>query len=153
MAKKQPVPALQLNVPLPPSINAQYATVNGRRILSEEARKWKREVERRIERLEDEGVLTDQMKSDFNRLYLSVFLDFYFTSPHKRDLDGGLKITLDALCEALNVNDNRVVDIHLIKKIDPLHPRLEVSIEGVADWQFDTEYVYLDAETSKGEDK
>lgn len=143
MSLKKPV-TINLRVSLPPSINAQYATVGGRRILSEEARKWKREVDKQIERLEDHDLLTDQMKRELGRSYLSVFLDFYFTTPHKRDLDGGLKITLDAICAALNLNDNRVVDIHLIKKIDPLDPRLEIVLESVSDWQFDTEYTYIE---------
>ncbi|MDB5080086.1 MAG: RusA family crossover junction endodeoxyribonuclease [Chloroflexi bacterium] len=102
--------------------------------------------------MEDQGLVSDQLRRDFARVYLSVFLDFYFTTPHKRDLDGGLKITLDAICETLSLNDNRVVDIHLIKKIDPLHPRLEVVLEGVLDWQFDTEYAYIESDTS-AEDK
>ncbi len=96
--------------------------------------------------LEDDETLTDTLRSDFARSYLSFFLEFYFTSPHKRDLDGGLKITLDAVCEALQLNDNRVVDIQLVKKIDPLHPRLELLLEGVNDWQFDTEYSYIEPE-------
>jgi crossover junction endodeoxyribonuclease RusA len=75
--------------------------------------------------------------------YLSLVLEFYFASPLKRDLDGGLKITLDALCEALGVNDNRVVDLHLTKRIDPLHPHLNVEVEALSDWQFDEEYVLL----------
>ena len=58
--------------------------------------------------------------------YLSLFIDFYFATPMKRDLDGGLKITQDAICEALGINDNRVVDIHLVKRIDPRNPRIEV---------------------------
>jgi crossover junction endodeoxyribonuclease RusA len=152
MSKKPIAPSLQLTLPLPPGINSQYATVNGRRVLSEDARKWKREVSRRVEYLEDQGLVSDQLRRDFARVYLSVFLDFYFTTPHKRDLDGGLKITLDAICETLSLNDNRVVDIHLIKKIDPLHPRLEVVLEGVLDWQFDTEYAYIESDTS-AEDK
>lgn len=134
---------VNLILSLPPGINSQYATVNGRRVLSEEARKWKREVAKQVERLEDSDRLTDEMQRTLVKGYLSVFLDFYFTTPHKRDLDGGLKITLDAVCEALGLNDNRVVDIHLIKKIDPLDPRLEVTLESVADWQFDTEYTYI----------
>ena len=146
MAKKHVGPNLHLTASLPPSINAQYATVKGRRVLSEEARKWKHEIKRKIELLEDEGILTDLLKKSLSRSYLSIFLDFYFTTPLKRDLDGGLKITLDAICEALDLNDNRVVDIHLIKKIDPLHPHLEITLEGVSDWQFDTEYIYIDPE-------
>jgi crossover junction endodeoxyribonuclease RusA len=65
----------------------------------------------------------------------------------KRDLDGGLKITQDAICEALGINDNRVVDIHLVKRIDPRNPRIEVQLETIPEeeWQFDEEYVYLDA--------
>ncbi len=152
MSKKPLAPSLQLTLPMPPGINSQYATVNGRRVLSEEARKWKREVSRKVEYLEDQGRISEQLRHDFAKVHLSVFLDFYFTTPHKRDLDGGLKITLDAICEALNLNDNRVVDIHLIKKIDPLHPRLEVVLEGVLDWQFDTEYSYIEPVTTP-EDK
>lgn len=148
MSKKPIAPSLQLTLSLPPGINSQYATVNGRRVLSEEARKWKKDVSRRLEYLEDQGRVSEQLRRDFARAHLSVFLDFYFTTPHKRDLDGGLKITLDAICEALGLNDNRIVDIHLIKKIDPLHPRLEVVLEGVMDWQFDTEYAYIEPDTT-----
>ena len=64
----------------------------------------------------------------------------------KRDLDGGLKITQDAICESLGINDNRVVDIHLVKRIDPLHPRIEVQMETIPEdeWHFDKEFVYED---------
>jgi crossover junction endodeoxyribonuclease RusA len=63
----------------------------------------------------------------------------------RRDLDGGLKITQDALCEALTINDNRVVDIHLVKRVDPLRPRIEVQLESIPeqDWKFDEEYIYV----------
>ncbi len=144
MTRKVTPPTLQLTTSLPPGINTQYATVDGRRILSEVARKWKKEVAKQVELLEDKEILTEKVKRELQQCYLSFFLEFFFTSPHRRDLDGGLKIALDAICEALEVNDNRVVDIHLLKRIDPLHPRLEVSLEGITDWQFDAEYkVYL----------
>lgn len=113
-------------------------------MLSETARKWKRQVEQRVELLEEKEILTDQLRQALVRSYLSVFIEFYFASPHRRDLDGGLKITLDAVCESLGVNDNRVVEIHLVKKIDPLHPHINVTIEGVAKWEFDEQYVLLD---------
>jgi len=143
MIRKGKPPVIQLTTSLPPSINTQYATVDGRRVLSEGARKWKKEVGRQVELLEDKAVLTERMKEALRHCYISVFLEFFFTSPHRRDLDGGLKITLDAICEALGLNDNRVVDLHLVKKIDPLYPRLEIMLEGIAEWQFDTEYIYL----------
>jgi crossover junction endodeoxyribonuclease RusA len=141
---KKEIPAsLQLTLPLPPGINAQYSTVNGRRVLSEASRKWKHEVAHYIQLLEERNVITDYILHAFSINHLSFFLDFYFATPHRRDLDGGLKITLDAICASMNLNDNRVVDIHLIKKIDPLKPRLEVTMEAIFDWQFDTQYVYL----------
>jgi crossover junction endodeoxyribonuclease RusA len=59
-------------------------------------------------------------------LVLSVH--FHFTSPLRRDVDGGLKITQDALCEALGINDNRITEIHLFKSLDRAQPRIEVSL-------------------------
>jgi len=75
--------------------------------------------------------------------FVGLFIDFYFETPHRRDLDGGLKIAQDAICEAIGVNDNRVVDVHLLKRIDPLRPRIDVELEAIADWDFDVQYVYL----------
>ena len=50
---------------------------------------------------------------------------------------------MDALCEGLGLNDNRVVSIHLLKYIDPLYPHLGVELEVLDDWRFDEEYVVL----------
>ena len=93
--------------------------------------------------LERQGRLSEAILARFHKSYLALFLDFYFSTPLKRDLDGGLKITQDALCEELGLNDNRVVDIHLVKHIDPLHPHLYLELEAVSDWQFDKEYILL----------
>ena len=135
---------LYITLPLPPGVNNQYASVNGRRVLSAEARRFKAEVGKRVGDLLFErgegGALVQAMRAS----YLSLFIDFYFATPMKRDLDGGLKITQDALCEALQINDNRVVDIHLVKRIDPRRPRIEVQLETIpeSEWQFDEEYIY-----------
>ena len=137
------VAILRLTLPLPPSINEQYATVDGHRVSSQVARRFKKQVQDTLRALERQGVLHDELRNQFRQGYLALFLDFYFTTPLRRDLDGGLKITQDALCEGLGLNDNRVVDIHLSKHIDPLHPHLYVELEALADWQFDTEYVLL----------
>ncbi len=134
---------LRLTLPLPPSINEQYATVEGHRVSSTVARRFKQQVRDTLRSLERQGVLHDDLCARLRKNYLALFLDFYFTSPLKRDLDGGLKITQDALCEGLGLNDNRVVDIHLTKHIDPLHPHLYVELESIAEWQFDREYVLL----------
>lgn len=137
----------RFELPLPPSINQQYATVGSRRVLSKASRRFKREVGKAIRRLRVEGVISDALVVALQQGFVGLFIDFYFETPHRRDLDGGLKITQDAICDALGVNDNRVVDVHLVKRIDPLRPRIEVELEAIRDWQFDIEYIYLGSET------
>ncbi|WP_029215497.1 RusA family crossover junction endodeoxyribonuclease [Kallotenue papyrolyticum] len=124
---------IRFSLPLPPSVNQQYATVNGRRVLSRAARAWRAEARLALSGLE----LPPALQATLRHGYVALFLDVYFATPLRRDLDGGLKITLDAICEALGVDDRRVVDIHLLKRIDPLRPRIEVELEALANWQFD----------------
>lgn len=134
---------LCLTLPLPPSINEQYATVQGHRVSSVVARRFKQQVKEALRLLEQQGALQSELLQTLRQHYLTLFLDFYFATPLKRDLDGGLKITQDALCESLGLNDNRVVDIHLIKHIDPLNPHLYIELEALPEWQFDEEYIVL----------
>jgi len=130
-------------LPLPPSINQQYARVGNRRVLSKEARAFKKIVAGRIHRLRVDDVISDAFVAALKTGWVSIFLEMYFTSPLKRDLDGGLKITQDAILNELGVNDNRVVDIHLVKHIDPLHPRVEIELEAIPVWEFSDTYAYL----------
>ncbi len=136
---------VRFGLPLPPGINQQYATVDGRRVLSKDSRSYKKEVRGSIRRLRAEGTISDSLVAALRAGYIGLFIDFYFETPHRRDLDGGLKIAQDAICDALGVNDNRVVDVHLVKRIDPLRPRIEVEVEAIRDWAFDQEYVLLSA--------
>jgi len=137
---------VRFELPLPPGINQQYATVKGRRVLSKDSRSYKKEVQGIMRRLRAEGTISNELVTALRQGFIGLFIDFYFETPHRRDLDGGLKITQDAICDALGVNDNRVVDVHLVKRIDPLRPHIEVELEAIADWQFDSEYVYLGRE-------
>jgi len=134
---------LCLTLPIPPGINEQYATVNGHRVSTAVARRFKQAVKQQLATLEREGTLHEEMRHRLRQGYLSLLLAFYFETPLKRDLDGGLKIAQDALCEGLGLNDNRVVSIHLLKYIDPLHPHLDVEIEALDEWRFDEEYKLL----------
>ena len=68
------------------------------------------------------------MLSRFQSEWLALSIRFYFTSALRRDVDGGLKIAQDALCEGLGINDNRIVETHLYKHIDKDNPRIEVSL-------------------------
>ena len=63
---------------------------------------------------------------------LALDLQFYFESELRRDIDGGLKITQDAVCEALGLNDNRIVEVTLRKKRDAASPRLELSLRALS---------------------
>lgn len=134
----------RFQLPLPPSINQQYATVNGRRVLSRASRRYKKDVGKAVRELRAKGVISDALVAALRQGFVGLFIDFYFETPQRRDLDGGLKITQDAICDSLGVNDNKVVDVHLVKRIDPLRPHIEVELEAILDWQFDQQqYVYL----------
>lgn len=117
---------LTLVLPLPPSINHLYATVQGRRVLSRAGRDFKALVATEVEDwLEAHPAFDVQL---LQQHYLVLTLTFYFATVLRRDLDGGLKIAQDALCEALGVNDNLVVEISLSKRVDRQCPRLEVTL-------------------------
>lgn len=119
---------LALRLPVPPSINHQYATVNGRRLLSSSGRGYKSTVAQQIvialaRSPHKESLLRTLRESD-----LTLSIHFYFSSPLRRDVDGGLKIAQDALCEALGLNDNRIVEIHLYKSRDAHQPHIEMTL-------------------------
>jgi len=141
---------VRFELPLPPGINQQYATVKGRRVLTKDSRSYKKEVQSIMRRLRADGTIPAELVSALRQGFVGLFIDFYFETPHRRDLDGGLKIAQDAICDALGVNDNRVVDVHLVKRIDPLRPHIDVELEAIADWKFDGEVVYLGKEEHGG---
>jgi len=142
---------LSLVLPLPPGVNNQYVTVGNRRVLSKPARAFRKDVEVIIERLRSQDRITRADEKALTSSLLGVYCTYYFTSPMRRDLDGGLKITLDAIGDAIGFDDRRIVDLHLTKQIDPLRPRLEVEIETISEWSFDQEFIYL-GETGEVED-
>ncbi len=119
---------LSLVLPVPPSINHQYATVNGRRILSSKGRQYKtgvgQEVLHALLTVPDRATLLDNLQTHA----LSLSICFYFTTALRRDIDGGLKIAQDAICHALGINDNRIIEIHLYKSIDATAPRMECTL-------------------------
>jgi crossover junction endodeoxyribonuclease RusA len=127
----EPVAKLAIILPVPPSVNHQYASVNGRRVLSRTGRDFKALVADEVEEWRDREGISNETLALFSRHYLSLTITFYFTSALRRDLDGGLKIAQDALCEALGVNDNLVVEIHLRKRIDRQCPRIDVVLQAL----------------------
>jgi crossover junction endodeoxyribonuclease RusA len=119
---------LALTLPVPPSINHQYATVNGRRVLSSKGRRYKASVAQHIlAALMSSSERMDLLKN-LRTHSLKFSVRFFFTSALRRDIDGGLKIAQDAICDALEINDNRIIEIHLYKSIDANCPRMECSL-------------------------
>lgn len=143
MTAVKPV-TLSLSLSMPPSINAQYVVVGKRkRVLSKVASTWKKDATKAMQMMRDKSVISPVEEHAFQNNLLGVYMTFYFATPMRRDLDGGVKITLDTIAEALGFDDRNVVDMHLIKQIDPLNPRVEIEIETIHDWTFDREYVVL----------
>lgn len=135
---------LHLSLPIPPSINQQYVVVGKRkRVLSKVASTWKKDATKAMAMMRDKSVISPVEEHAFQNNLLGVYMTFYFTTPMRRDVDGGVKITLDTIATALGFDDRNVVDMHLTKQIDPLNPRVEVDIETIHDWTFDNEYIVL----------
>jgi crossover junction endodeoxyribonuclease RusA len=120
--------SVSLTLPVPPSINHQYATVNGRRLLSSAGRAYKAQVGQLVWVTLTKSPHRSALLSRLQSASLTLSIRFYFTSALRRDVDGGLKIAQDALCEGLGVNDNRIVETHLYKHVDKANPRIEVCL-------------------------
>lgn len=119
---------LRITLPVPPSINHQYATVNGRRLLSSVGRSYKSQVGQQLWVALAQSPARADLMQKLQSGPLALSIRFFFTSALRRDVDGGLKIAQDALCEGLGLNDNRIVETHLYKDIDKANPRIEVSL-------------------------
>lgn len=132
---------LCLTLPLPPSINEQYSTDNqGHRKLTPVALRFKSNVRKTLTDLEKQGILHTSFRERMCHCYIAFYIECYFETPFKRDLDNGLKILQDAICNALGANDNHIVDIHLSKRIQPLDPHTYIEIDTLDSWEFDEEY-------------
>ena len=137
---------LRLTLPLPPSVNNQYVTVGRRRVLSRDAKAFRKDTGVVIDRMLTEGTISEAWLESLRNQPLACDLIFFFETPFKRDLDGGLKISLDAVCERLGLDDRYVVSLTLAKQLDPLRPRVEIELGPAPDWQMDQTYVLLDLE-------
>jgi Holliday junction resolvase RusA-like endonuclease len=143
---------LCLTLPLPPSVNNQYYTdERGRRRLTPPALRYKSQVRKKLRGLWLRDVLCDTLLERLRdpEKYLALSAEYFFGTPLQRDLDNGCKLTIDALCRGLSdgkgsqINDNRVVDLHLSSRGCRLHPHLSIEIETLDTWDFAEEYAVL----------
>lgn len=122
------IDSITLTLPVPPSVNHQYATVNGRRLLSAKGRTYKNLVGQQILVALAQSPHRATLRQTLQQARLSLSIHFFFASALRRDTDGGLKIAQDALCEGLGLNDNLVVETHLYKHQDRDNPRMEIRL-------------------------
>lgn len=112
------------------------------------ALRFKAEVKRILRALERQGVLHEDFVAGMRRGCMAFYIECFFATPFQRDLDGVIKITIDAVCRGLDeeINDNRVVDLHVTKRIRPNDPYMYLEIDIVPEeaWEFEEEtYVVL----------
>lgn len=102
----------------PISVNHAYSTNRqGRRFLSDKGKQFKEEI----------GWLAAQ-ESDWYENDVTVELHFYFGDKRKRDIDNGIKISLDALTGVMFGDDSQITELHVFKRYDKNNPRIEFVI-------------------------
>ena len=120
--------SIEITLPVPPSINHQYSTVRGRRVLSSAGRIYKQQAGQQLWLALSQSPHKRTLMQRLRTEPLALSIRFYFTSPLRRDVDGGLKIAQDALCEGIGLNDNRIVETHLYKDVDRTAPRIRIAL-------------------------
>lgn len=80
MEANTPEQQLALTLPVPPSVNHLYATVNGRRVLSRAGRDFKAFVADEVEAWQDREQVSNAAIEAFGRHYLSLTIIFYFST-------------------------------------------------------------------------
>lgn len=139
---------LAFRLPIPPSVNDQYTIVNGQRHRSTELRRFRGQVQAAVAEQRLAAQLPPSLRATRHPSYLAVYADFFFAARQRRDIDSGLKALLDALCAPLQLNDNRVVDIHLTKRTTIQQPYTLVQLEPLATWVFDAQHPVLPSSAS-----
>ncbi|MCS7254539.1 MAG: RusA family crossover junction endodeoxyribonuclease [Armatimonadota bacterium] len=148
---------LKFILPLPPSVNHQYNLKGGLMTLSNDAQVYRRTLIKALQKLKASGKLstasfdTPKMHGEGelkhvahqpqcpHRHPLSICYEFFLRSLGERDLDNGVKLVQDAICEALKFDDRDVVEIYMAKRIDRENPRLIVTIKLLDYWDSEGE--------------
>lgn len=111
---------MKATLPYPISVNAMYATVRGRRVLSADGRWYKYDA-----------ALT-ALQQGVRPLAGPVRFTLHLYRPQKSgDLDNYLKCLWDSLKGVAWEDDRQVEELHAYRHEDPEDPRAEVEIEGI----------------------
>jgi Holliday junction resolvase RusA-like endonuclease len=90
---------------LPPTTNHCYGlTVKGGKAVM-----YKTQAAKDWQEMASLIINTQQKHQDWSKVSVAVDITFHCHRPVKRDVDGGIKITLDTVAAALGFNDSKVV--------------------------------------------
>jgi Holliday junction resolvase RusA-like endonuclease len=131
-------PFFEARLPLPPGINRSYKIVTVRvtgcatLAASPALRQFKRDAELSLlaEASCQAEVLAHirAMNEKGRKAPLRIEMDFHLPTMWRRDVDGGEKHAIDAVCRHLSINDNQVVETAARKFLDARNPRVEVRL-------------------------
>lgn len=110
--------AIHLTLPEPPSSNRYWRNVNGRMVLSKDAKTYRATVAI--------ACLRARIKAPFTGS-VAVSL-WWFRGRKSGDLDNRIKQALDALQGTVVADDSQVCELHCYRDDDKGNPRLEVRI-------------------------
>lgn len=110
---------VNLCLPWPPSANRYWRNVQGRTLISREAKKYKQDI-RVISLLEKYPMMLSR---------LSVVIHAYPPDKRRRDIDNVIKVVLDALQDCGYYKDDSQIDEILIQRKNIRVPGGELYIE------------------------
>jgi Holliday junction resolvase RusA-like endonuclease len=103
---------------IPPSLNNAYKNViikgRSQRALTADAKKWKADTAKQIRA----GASRQGWSIDKGTL-LDITIHYWAPNVLVWDLDGKVKLLLDAFCEVFHIDDRYVIDLHLKKRRSP----------------------------------
>lgn len=124
-------------LPVPPSINRSYksflnpATGKSAFASTSVARKFKKAAAKQLGNAVVDWSVVEHIKAAKLRKIqtpLEVTIHFYFEHMWMRDIDSGIKTTMDTTFKHLKLNDNSIVDLHIKKRMDKADPHVDISI-------------------------
>lgn len=137
-SEEEPIlePFFRGEVPLPPSTNKAYTIIyigdQPRIGPSSELKQFKKDAASTLLQADIDQQALLAIREAKCKVPLAVGLTAYFETMWRRDLDGIIKFSIDAVFEFIGLNDRLVVELDNPKKlVDRTHPRVEVTIRTV----------------------
>jgi len=134
---------MRVTLPLPPSDNHVYFTVKRRRVKTSEAERYVNLVRAAVaEQAIRASIPVCQDVPD--RVIIMIYFDRMEQLNWKRsgagrrflklDVANRQKLLIDAVMDALGIDDSCIMNLQLLKYMDAAHPRVEFDIEPLPQW-------------------